>query len=86
MALNYITRSITVFEALINRTATAIERQRLLDAFALLAPAGATNAEIAGVFLNLLRRTVLDQMNAKDRATVAAAAVTQNAVDFAETP
>lgn len=86
MALNYVARAVTIFETLLNRPATVAEKQRLLDAYALSAPTGATNADIAGIFLRMLRGYVIDQINHKEGQAAAAATLANNKTVFEEAP
>lgn len=75
-------RAVTIADALLNRTATAAERQRILDAFAPLLDPPVTNAQAAGAFVAALRHFVIEHVKAHESRTVAAVVNS----DFAETP
>lgn len=75
-------RSVTIVDALLNRTATAQERQRLLAAFAGLVEGQATTDAIARAFLATVRHFVLENVRRHESQSATAAVNT----DFAETP
>lgn len=86
MALNYVSRAGSILDLLLNTTATPTQKQRVIDAFALLAQPGATNAEIAGVFIKHLREAVLTQLNFKEGQAASAATLAANTAEFVESP
>jgi hypothetical protein len=82
-------RAIAILDALLNGTATASQRQRLLDAYlfqlSTLKP-NATVADAAALLINDTRHAVLIRLKAFESSAAVNAASTQVETDFAEIP
>lgn len=75
-------RAVAIADALLNRAATASERQRLLAAFSSVVDQPATNAQAARAMVSVIQNFVVEFVRSYE-GKVASAAVKN---DFAETP
>jgi hypothetical protein len=85
MATNNVNAA-TVVDALLNRTATTLEKQRVIDAYAHLAPPGSTSEVIAGYFLAEHRKAVKEKIVIAERAAAMTATSAQVDADYTPTP
>lgn len=76
----------SLIDALVNHNANAPLRARVLAAYALLAPPGSTDTQIATIMLAELRRKMIDQIKFKEGGAASAATIAQVDADFAESP
>jgi hypothetical protein len=86
--MSYVSRAIALLEGELGRVSTAGERQRLLDAYALLTPNNSgqplTNEQIAKTYVTRHLQLDLDQINFKEGADAAAGTVAANKAQFAD--
>lgn len=73
-------RASSIFDALLNGTATASQRQRVLDAYNI--GSSATNEEVAEVIITNLLNIIKNQVKAYEHRTAIDAASAQVETDF----